>query len=188
MEARLFIRAMCVGAALLVPAGGLTMVGVGTAGANTKVQLTMSAKLGGVGTLKAKTFLCTIAAGTHQCPATTIQFTILKGATQPGKALFTTSKILITLGPPVRKISVKKNADIQIKSTTVPGINGCLITIGIKITFTQTAAPNTKKWHANTISTTTVKVTTTSACATHTTIQSEISGTKITADLTTVVA
>ena len=47
MKARLFIRAICVGAALLVPAGGLTMVGVGTAGANTKVQLTMSAKLGG---------------------------------------------------------------------------------------------------------------------------------------------
>jgi hypothetical protein len=52
MKSRLFIRALCVGAALLVPAGGLAVLGAGTAGATTiTLGSPSSANLGGLGSM-----------------------------------------------------------------------------------------------------------------------------------------
>jgi hypothetical protein len=168
---------VCVGAALLVPAGGLAMFGVGTAGATTSFNTVSpsTAKLGTLGTITVVGISCS-GTGTFQCTGTH-QAAINRTGVKQGTALIPLTKWLvnITPGPPktVKGIVIKAS-QVAIKSTVKPGINGCTILLP-KITLIK-GTPATL-WFAHTISTTTVLVKGT--CTTKSLIQTEISGSKI---------
>ena len=96
MKSRLFIRALCVGAALLVPAGGLTTLGMTTAGATTNQTLQFgtpsTANLPTFGKAILTSVSCPMSA--TQCTITS-QITITKGGTQKIKLLPVTFKLLV---------------------------------------------------------------------------------------------
>jgi hypothetical protein len=177
MKSRLLLRAICVGAALLVPAGGLTVLGISTAGASTTVTTVSPsvAKLGTVGTLTLVGISCT-GTGTFQCTGTHTG-SFKKAGVKQGTAKITLTSWLITVSSgTVNKIKLKAQ-QVAIKSTTVPGINGCTILLPA-ITFTKSGT----LFFAHTVSTSTV--TAKGTCATKSTIQTEITGTKINATIT----
>jgi hypothetical protein len=173
-----------VGAALLVPVGGLAIIGVGTSGATTKSVTTVAtsvAKLGTVGTITLTGISCTGAETvTFQCrgATVTIQVPIKKGGMKVGTALIQGTKWLITISSSgsVSAFSIKAS-QVMIKSATVPGINGCTILLP-KITFTLSSGI----WILRTKATTTVSVK--GSCATKTVIQNEITGSKINSTVT----
>lgn len=69
MKSRSIIRALCVGASLLVPASGLTVLNIGTAGASgTSINFSApsTVRLGTIGTATLKTVSVSITSGTHQ--------------------------------------------------------------------------------------------------------------------------
>ena len=120
MKSRLFIRALCVGAALLVPAGGLTTLGITTAGATTNQLLllkTSTASLGGLGKAILSTLQCTMTA--TQCTVTS-QITITKSGTKTIKLLPVTFKILVTQSSTnlvITAIAIKKSSFV-LKNTS----------------------------------------------------------------------
>jgi hypothetical protein len=102
MKSRLLIRSLCVGAALFVPAGGLTVLGVGTAGAtqNTiQFVATSTAKLGTLGTATLNGVLCTVilAVGTQQCTIIGASTTTKTNKTAQIPILITTVHVLTLL-------------------------------------------------------------------------------------------
>ena len=157
MKPRLLIRVLCVGAALLVPAGGLAVLGTGTAGAAAlTVQLvaTSTAKLGTFGTATLVGVLCNIGtktvAGKKTCPliltksASALQIPIKNTAgTMFLKILLTGSKATVTINATkkIRKITFKTGniATLTIKqpSTITAGrINNCKISGMPTMSFT----------------------------------------------------
>jgi hypothetical protein len=126
MKSRLLIRSLCVGAALLVPAGGLTVLGVGTAGAtqNTiQFVATSTAKLGTLGTATLVNLLCTIllAVGTQQCTikvtgTSKAQIPILVTGTHVLTLLMTGTKMLFTIITTGGSLKFHK---IGLKATTI---------------------------------------------------------------------
>jgi hypothetical protein len=159
MKPRLLIRALCVGAALLVPVGGLAVLGVGTAGANTTIQFVSVSKanLGTVGTATLVGILCTVTTatkGTKQCKviltktAKTAQIPIKVNGVVVLHLLLTTINALVTVTPAgtIKKINFKAAtiATIQIKSTTTPALNNCLIRGMPGILFVKTTSTKFK--------------------------------------------
>ena len=157
MKSRLLIRALCVGAALLVPAGGLAVLGAGTAGAaalTVNFVATSTAKLGTFGTATLVGVLCNIAtktvAGVKQCAliltktASTLQIPIKNASNVVfAKILLTGSKATFTINATKKthKITFKTGsiATLVIKQTTTTGkINNCKISAMPTISFTGT--------------------------------------------------
>ena len=103
MKSRLFIRALCVGAALLVPTGGLTTFSIATTGATTnqtlQFGLTSTAKLGSIGTAILTGISCPMTA--TQCTLTS-QITITKGGMSG----------ILKLAPVTAKIVAKQAVEI----------------------------------------------------------------------------
>ena len=98
MKSRSFIRALCVGAALLVPAGGLTTLTT-TAGATTNQTLQFGSpsiiKLGQIGSIILTGKHCAMTA--TQCALTTLgQITFTKGGTQTISFLPNSGSVLVT--------------------------------------------------------------------------------------------
>jgi hypothetical protein len=130
MKSRLFIRTLCVGAALLIPAGGLAALGVGTAGATTITLGSPSkASLGAFGTM---TLVGKVIPGsTGQVSITTIQANITATGKTGLKALIVApTKVLITTAS-----ITFKTVQVVIKNT---GFTHCEILLP-NIGFTHTA-------------------------------------------------
>jgi hypothetical protein len=184
MKSRLLIRALCVGAALLVPAGGLTVLGIGTAGAVTiKTVATSTAKLAGVGSFTMKTIACgTISKttnATHTCAVVTKQALITGGG--GGHGLIKITIIIKITGGAIKGVKAK-TASILIKSTT-SGTKGCKITTIPSITY----AGSSTTWSIVTKSLTGVTVTDTSSvgpCNTATSIANSINTGKLNSKIT----
>jgi hypothetical protein len=136
MKSRLLLRALCVGAALLVPASGLTVLGIGTASATT-ATITGQIKLGTLGTLLL-TVKCTVPAtsGSKQCSLVS-QAVIKKTGTSANLKALVTGTLLVTIASSkVTALTVKKPWGATIKATGgLPG-NGCVLGTGPKIVFT----------------------------------------------------
>ena len=132
---------------MLIAVGGPTVLGTGTAGANTDIQtVTPSfAKLGTIGTMTMKTISCTItiAVGTHQCPTISKQLGIKRAGTKVATALFT-AKLLLTIATSSGTKSFKKGridtANVTIKSTATTGINNCKILALPTLIYSKTAS------------------------------------------------
>ena len=187
MKSRLFIRAMCVGAALLVPAGGLTVLGIGTAGAVTiKTVATSTAKLGTIGTLTLSGMACgTISKTTNRvvtCTVSNLQGTLKRGTTVIGKGLITLKLTLTITSGAFAGVKVK-TVKILLKTTTT-GTNGCKINGIPSETYTKTT---TLVWKISTKSLAAVTVTDTATqgpCNTATAIQTEITAGKLASTIT----
>jgi hypothetical protein len=187
MKSRLFFRTLCVGAALLVPAGGLTVLGVGTAGASTTIHTvaTSNAKLGSLGTMTLITITChTPVIGTNQCTAAG-QFKLTAGhitVLLTGKLLVT---IITTAGTKkIHKMAFKSGATGLLKKTaaTTAKFTGCTVASLPAITYAATGGTGLK-WAATnvTLSGTTI----TGTCTTKTFLQmTDINGHKISSTLT----
>ena len=131
MKSRLFIRALCVGAALLVPAGGLATLGVSTAGASTNQQLTFKASTFTFGALAKAIIPATLCTMSATLCTIDEQVTITKAGSRTLKALFTTFKILVkqtNTNLVITAVTIKKS-NLVIKGTgfthckilTIPG-------------------------------------------------------------------
>jgi hypothetical protein len=160
MKSRVFIRALCVGTALLVPASGLTTLGVTTTGATTNQQLTVTgiARMGGLGVAIIGPILCTMVA--TQC-AITQQITITKNGTQALKALPATWKILVkqtNTNLVITAVGLKRGA-FGLKAT---GFTHCKISTVPAASLSLTAG----KWVATTISLSGVTISTTGGTCT----------------------
>jgi hypothetical protein len=187
MKPRLLMRALCVGAALLVPAGGLAMLGTGTAGAATvKAQISGQIKLGAVGTILVGTpakVLCTIPipTTTKQCSLAG-QWPIKKAGTSTKIKSLLTATLLVTVSSAalITAGTVKKGGNSLIKTTTGLVGNTCKILTLPKIVFT--VASTGKKLTIATKALTGVTVTSSgSACtsAAITTITNDITTSKL---------
>ena len=182
MKLRLLIRALCVGAALLVPAGGLTTLGVTTAGATTNQELLITnvttsplvhstAKLGSFGSAILSPIQCQMNNPTKtQCilPATpypshtTKGITITKGGSVSGIKLHPVSiHILVT----------QSNTNLIITAVGVKLGSGKLT--GTSYTHCKIAtipaaslATTSGVWKASGISMATVKISTTGGTCT----------------------
>lgn len=190
MKSRLLIRAVCVGAALLVPAGGLTVLGAGVASAGTTIQSTgTTATFGALGKVPlADIILCTLPSpGTCQSPIVTpthktiktAQLKITKTGTKIGTALIT-GKALITwsTGPIFNKVEIK-TLNVVIKAAVTTGFDGCKLLTFPTVIYSKTS--NTK-WDATTVSLSSVVITDTSAhgsCSKSSTLHTELSGSKL---------
>ena len=187
MKSRLLIRAMCVGAALLVPAGGLTVLGIGTAGAVTiKTVAPSTAKLGTVGTLTLAGMPChTITKTvkrTVQCTISNFQGTLKRAGIVIGKGLITIH-LLITITNSIIKGVKIKTIKIVLKTPTTSGSNGCKIN-GIP---SETYSGSSTSWSITTKSLSAVTVGDTSSvgpCHTAVAIQSEITAGKLSSTIT----
>jgi hypothetical protein len=186
------MRALCVGAALLVPAGGLAMLGTGTAGATTvKAQISGQIALGSVGTLLIGTptkVLCTIPipTTTKQCSLSTTgtnKWPIKKaGTTTKIKASLSSATLLVTVSstPKITAATIKKGANALIKTTTGLTGNTCKILTLPKIVMA--VASTGKKVTFATKALTGVTVTSSGTACTSaaiTTITGEITGSKL---------
>jgi hypothetical protein len=177
MKPRLLIRALCVGAALLVPAGGLAVMGVGTASATT-VDITGQIKLGTLGSMLLTKSCVSIAT---QCTLGGTSYKIKKtGASTNLHVTLSTAKLLITGGDTApTAMSVKAGWKGTIAATGgLPG-NGCVISGGPKITFTISG-------HKGTVATVSLSGTSVSGCpsATITLITTDLHTSKLSGTIT----
>jgi hypothetical protein len=185
MKSRLLIRAFCVGAALLVPAGGLTVLGIGTAGATTSSLVTTSnAKLGSLGTMTmAGTALFTVTR--HG----TIQVTIAKtfALTTGHINVKLTASLLVTVvttsgTKTLSKVGFKAGGKglLTKTATTTAKFTGCTIGTLPAVTYARTTA---LKWTATNV--TLAGVTVTGTCTTKTFLKNtDIAGHKLASTLT----
>ena len=170
------------GAALLVPAGGLTVLGVGTVGATTSSLVTTStATLGSLGsmTMSGIALFPTTSTGTIQKNLTTQLLPI--GSKLKIKL---TASLLIKVATTPKKItavSIKVSAHglltTGVSPTTV--FNGCSVTGLPKITYSKTSA---LVWKATTVSLSSVTVG--GSCTTKTMLTSDIHGHTLASKLT----
>jgi hypothetical protein len=192
MRRRLLIRALRVGVALLVPVGGLTVLGVDTAGATTTIQTvaTSTATLGTIGTATMVGISCsiTISGGTKQCHLTNQQFKISKTGSDiatllvSGTLLFT---IVTTSGTKsFKKIGFKKTTiKAGIKSTVTPGINDCAIAGLPAIEYSKTGSSGLK-WSSKTNSLAGTSVTGCANATRDVTVEGQLHGSKLNGILT----
>jgi hypothetical protein len=183
MKSRLLIRAFCVGAALLVPAGGLTILGIGTAGATgqTTLLVTGNIKLGTLGTATLPTnhqCAAVTGPGTFQCSLAGLQATVKTTL----KVTIVVATLLYTIAPKgtITAATIKAGGKVTITGTgATAGFNGCKITTLPKIKYTKSS--NT--YSATTVSTTGVAIAATT-CTTRTALGSDITGHKLSSVLT----
>ena len=140
MKSRLLIRALCVGAALLVPAGGLAVLGAGTAGAaalTVNFVVTSTAKIGTFGTATLIGVLCNIATktvtGTKTCALIRTKSTSKLQIPIKNTAGTVFAHILLTGS----KATFKVNATKKITGITFKSAN--ILTLKIKEASTITA-------------------------------------------------
>jgi hypothetical protein len=165
MKSRLFIRALCVGAALLVPAGGLTTLGITTAGATTNQTLSFGSpstvKLGAaIGTAILSGKQCAMTATV--CSFTTLgQITITKSGTQTLKLLPNSGSIKVTQSATNLVITA---AALRVSSFTLKGLTfaHCKITSVPATSLTLASG----KWKATTVSMSGVTINTTGGTCT----------------------
>jgi hypothetical protein len=170
MKSRLFIRALCVGAALLVPAGGLTTLGTTTAGATTNQELLIgkspstmpsTIKLGSLGSATLSGEQCLM--GGTVCQFTTLGPIIItkNGTTKSIFALPNFGSIKVTQ---TRTNLVITAASIRVDSFTLKGLTftKCKIT-GIPATALSLSSG---KWKATTVSMSGVSISTTGGTCT----------------------
>jgi hypothetical protein len=181
MKPRLLIRALCVGAALLVPAGGLAVLGVGTAGATGQTTLLVSGtiKIGPIGPATLPTKQCSpvTGPGTFQCSLAGIQATFRTTF----NLTITLATLLYTITPKgtITAAVIQAGANVTISATgATAGFNGCKILTIPRIKFTKSGT----KWIATTVSTTGVVIKTT-ACTTRTLLGTDIAGHKLSSSL-----
>jgi hypothetical protein len=210
MKPRLLIRSLCVGAALLVPAGGLTVLGVGTAGAaQNTIQLISpsTANLGTLGTATLAGILCTVllAVGTQQCTRIivtktnkTAQIPIIVGGIHVLTLLMTTTKMLWTITTTsgslkfhkagFKKTTIKTGTTHLLIIKSVPGHTatktGCSISGMPAITYSKTGTTGRKfKTITNSLSGTTV-----TGCAggstTNSAVATQLHGSKLNSTIT----
>ena len=190
MKPRLLIRAACVGAALLVPAGGLTVLGAGVASAGTTIQVTgKTATLGSLGKITLDgIILCTLPSpGTCQSPIVTpahktvdtAQLAITKTGIKIGTALVTGEGLITwSTGPIFNKVQIK-SLNVVIKTATTSGFDGCKLLTFPTVAYSKTT--NTQ-WGVTTLSLSSVVITDTSAhgtCATSSLLHTNINGSKL---------
>jgi hypothetical protein len=129
MKSRSILRSLCIGAALLMPAGGLAVLGAGTAGASTSSLTSVSkVKVGTLVsvTLTGTTLFNTSAVGTHQIGIT-------KVTTQGGNInTRLTGTLVVTIvttsgTKSIHKVKIKPGASITITGATSGGLKGCEI-------------------------------------------------------------
>jgi hypothetical protein len=176
------IRALAIGAALLVPVGSLTLLGVGVAGATiTLATATSKDCLGSFG--------CIALAGVTVNDTSTTS-AAWRGAA--GLAVSGSSGITAGISASQKTTSIRvgtTNAtEVKILSGVVVTLtqtgatthkNGCVIMISTAVTLVR--VPKTLKWNGTkTISSTKVAVTGCSLAATDTAIKADIAGAKIT--------
>jgi hypothetical protein len=181
MRSRLLFRALCVGAALLVPAGGLTVLGVGTAGANPATLVTTSnVKLGSFGTVTmvgTTLFTKTTAVGTKQIDLVTKQFQVLNTSIMILSTITLLITILTTSGTKkINKVGFKIHGSGTLKGTN---FTGCSVTTLPAIAYAKTTA---LKWIATNLTLSGVSVS--GSCTTKSVLTSDISGHKFFSTLT----
>jgi hypothetical protein len=191
MKPRLLMRTLCLGAALFIPVGGLTVLGVGTAGATT-AQISGQIKLGTgliFGKIIVATLLCTLpTSGGKQCPLTapkkTGQFKVTKtGAGTNIKALVSGALLATISTGKISGMAVKKGWRATIKASGgLPG-NGCVIGTGPKIVFTISSTGLRGTIATKSLASVTVGGSTCTA-ATRTIITNDLTGTKLSGTIT----
>jgi hypothetical protein len=164
MKSRLFIRALCVGASLLVPAGGLTTLGITTAGATTNQTLqfgtTSIVKLSSIGTAILTGKSCAMTA--TQCAFTTLgQIMITKGGTKSLSALPNSGSFSVVQ---THTNLVITSASIKASSFTIKnlGFTHCRINSVPATSLTSISG----KWVATTVSMSGVSIATTGGTCT----------------------
>jgi hypothetical protein len=179
MKSRLLIRALCVGAALLVPAGGLTILGVGTgtAGAATtilKFGTASTLTFGGLGTANLNGITAPVASNLgslagKQVPVSSTLALLVNVAT-----------FMIThSGATISAVKLKATGSVTLKGT---GFTHCKITKLPAITFTLSSG----KWttSGNSLSSVTIG-TTGGTCTGKTALTADFTGTnKLSGSLT----
>jgi hypothetical protein len=184
MKSRLFIRALCVGAALLVPAGGLSVLAVGTAGATQTTTTTSKATLGTLGliTLKGKTCTTTVV-GTHQC---SLNGTYAISGTGAGLTATLKAALLITVKAAltIKKGTIKTGWVFTIGGSATTTFKGCKITVNEPVTFGRVSAKVLSS--TITIAKADIVGTATSPCTTAkiTTLKNELSGSSLSSTIT----
>jgi hypothetical protein len=158
MKSRSILRSLCIGAALLMPAGGLAVLGAGTAGASTTSLVSVSkVKIGTFVsvTLIGTTLFSTSAVGTQQV-------TITKVTTQGGginaRLTGTLRVTVITTGgtKSIHKVKIRSGASITITGPTSQGLKGCEIVDLPVLDYNSTTA---LKWTSKTNSISGVSIT-----------------------------
>jgi hypothetical protein len=173
MKSRLFIRALCVGAALLVPVGGLTTLGVTTAGATTNQTL----QFGSPSTVKLAFPAEKEILSGKSCPMTATvcnftsigQITITDAGTTGLSLLPDSGSIKVTQSATNLTITA---ASIRVSSFTLKGktFTHCRIT-GIPATTLSLASG---KWKTTTVSMSGVSITSTGGtCIKRTTLTTD---------------
>jgi len=138
MKSRLLIRALCVGSALLVPAGGLTVLTAGTAGATQTTVSPSTLKFGILFTMTMGGVTCTTTtAGTQTCNLATAhsgagQYSITKGGVKFTALLVATLVIKVHAALTITSAKISSGWNFTIKQTT---FTGCKITVDKRITF-----------------------------------------------------
>jgi hypothetical protein len=171
MKPRLLFRALCVGAALLVPVGGLTVLGLGTGTASastTTISFGSTSKLvfGSLGSANLSGKTATATGSGQWVIGLTVQIPITNAT--PPAALLVGTKIgfLAThTGTVINTFKTKLVSQIVLKI----GTTKCGILTIPAITFNLTSG----KWKASATSLSSVTVKTTS-CTRHGAIQTEI--------------
>jgi hypothetical protein len=175
MKSRSILRSLCIGAALLVPAGGLAVLGAGTAGATTTTLVSVSkVKIGGFvnATLIGTTLFKTTAVGTQQFKITNV--TTQGGGISARFAGTLLVTIMTTSGTKsIHKVKIKTGDSILITGSTSGGFKGCVINLPPIIYSSTSHHP--LKWSATTISLSGVTITG-SPCTTGSDLASFIRG------------
>ena len=170
----------------MVPAGGLTVLAAGTAGATQTTVATSNAKLGTLGTMTLIGMTCnTTTVGTQTCSLATAntsgQYKITKGGTKFTALLAGTLIIKVHAALTITSAKISSGWNFTIKGGTFPG---CKITVAKVITFAGSA----KVLTTTTITITTANITGagTGTCtsAKITTVKGQITGAKLKSTIT----
>ena len=130
MRSRSILRSICVGAALLVPAGGLAVLDAGTAGAATATLVSVSkVKIGtfvNITLIGKSLFTKTTAVGTQLIKITTVT---TQGGHITARLTGTLRVTIVTTSgtKTINKVKIKPGASILITGSTSGGFKGCVI-------------------------------------------------------------
>jgi hypothetical protein len=183
MKSRSILRSFCIGAALLMPAGGLAMLGAGTAGATTVGLVSVSkVKVASLFTLTmvGRTLFNATAVGTQRIAITT---TFTQGHGITARLTGTLSVTVATAGgtKSIQKVKIRENASLLITGPTSEGLKGCDIVDLPPADYNGTTA---LKWSATGISLSGVSITGPTSCTGKTALADAITGKKLSSTLT----
>jgi hypothetical protein len=166
-----------------MPAGGLAVLGAGTAGATTVGLVSVSnVKVASLFTLTmvGRTLFNTTAVGTQRIAITT---TFTQGGGITARLTGTLSVTVATTGgtKSIQKLKIRDHASLLITGPTSEGLKGCDIVDLPPVGYSSTSA---LKWSATTISLSGVSITGPTSCTGRTALADAISGHKINSTLT----